>query len=108
MAGSKRRNWFDSTGLPWINPSPNIRNPHEALLYPGLAMLEYSVNYSVGRGTDAPFERIGADWINGVQLAEYMNRREIPGIRVYPVRFMPESSHLSGKQLEGLGFEITN
>jgi len=63
MTGWNREDWFDTTGLPWVNPSPNIRNLNEALLYPGIAMLESSTNYSVGRGTDAPFEQIGADWI---------------------------------------------
>ena len=65
MTGWHRDDWFDATGLPWVNPSPNIRNLNEAILYPGIAMLEYSTNYSVGRGTDAPFEQIGADWIDG-------------------------------------------
>jgi uncharacterized protein YbbC (DUF1343 family) len=108
MAGWNRADWFDATGLPWINPSPNIRNPNQALLYPGLAMLEYSENYSVGRGTEAPFERIGAEWINPTQLRDYLGARAIPGIRIYPMRFTPESSHLSGKAVSGLGFEVTN
>ena len=63
ITGWNREDSFDATGLKWLNPSPNIRNPRQALLYPGLAMLEYSINYSVGRGTDMPFEEIGADWI---------------------------------------------
>ena len=65
MSGWKREQWFDFTGQPWINPSPNVRNLNQAILYPGLAMLESSTNYSVGRGTDAPFEQVGADWIQG-------------------------------------------
>ena len=65
MTGWKREQWFDFTGQPWINPSPNIRNLNEAILYPALAMIESSTNYSVGRGTDAPFEQVGADWIDG-------------------------------------------
>jgi uncharacterized protein YbbC (DUF1343 family)/CubicO group peptidase (beta-lactamase class C family) len=108
MAGWNREDWFDATGLPWVNPSPNIRNPHEALLYPGLAMLEYSVNYSVGRGTDSPFEEIGADWIAGRTLAAYLSSRGIPGVRCYPLTFTPASSHFSGKTIEGVGFEVTN
>ena len=107
MSGWNRADWFDATGLMWVNPSPNIRNPNQALLYPGLAMLEYSTNYSVGRGTDAPFERIGADWIRGAELAAYLSSREIPGVRFYPLKFTPDSSHFSGKTVEGLGFEIT-
>ena len=65
MSAWKRDQWFDFTTLPWVNPSPNIRNLNAAILYPALAMLEYSTNYSVGRGTDKPFEQIGADWIDG-------------------------------------------
>ena len=60
-----------------------MRSLNAALLYPGVAMLEYSKNYSVGRGTDAPFEQIGADFIRGPELAAYLNRRQIPGVRVY-------------------------
>jgi uncharacterized protein YbbC (DUF1343 family)/CubicO group peptidase (beta-lactamase class C family) len=108
MAGWSRADWFDATGLVWINPSPNIRTPSQALLYPGLAMLEYSVNYSVGRGTDSPFELIGADWVRGSQLADYLRSREIPGVRFYPRSFTPESSHFSRKRVEGLGFEVTS
>jgi uncharacterized protein YbbC (DUF1343 family) len=106
MAGWSRTDWFDATGLPWVNLSPNIRNPGEALLYPGLAMLEYSTNYSVGRGTDTPFQLVGADWIQGTQLADYMSSRDIPGVRFYPLKFTPTSSYFSGKAVEGLGFEI--
>jgi uncharacterized protein YbbC (DUF1343 family) len=108
MAGWNRDDWFDATGLPWVNPSPNIRNPNEALLYPGLGMLEYSSGYSVGRGTDSPFEMIGADWINGPALARYLSSRYIPGIRSYPLRFTPVSSNFSGKTVEGIGFVVTN
>jgi uncharacterized protein YbbC (DUF1343 family)/CubicO group peptidase (beta-lactamase class C family) len=108
MTGWNRKEWFDETGLPWVNPSPNIRNLTESLLYPGLALLEGSTNYSVGRGTDAPFEQIGADWIHGTELAGRLNERNIPGVRFYPVRFTPASSNLSGKTVEGLSFVVTN
>jgi uncharacterized protein YbbC (DUF1343 family)/CubicO group peptidase (beta-lactamase class C family) len=108
MAGWRRTDWFDATGLAWLNPSPNIRNPREALLYPGLGMLEYSLNYSVGRGTDSPFELIGADWIEGSKLADYMGLRKIPGVRFYPLRFTPASSRLAGKTVAGIGFDVTD
>ena len=108
MAGWNRADWFDATGLPWINPSPNIRNPEAALLYPGLGMLEYSLNYSVGRGTDEPFQRIGADWIDGNRLADYLSSRAVPGVRFYPVKFTPASSHYAGKEVQGIGFVVTN
>jgi uncharacterized protein YbbC (DUF1343 family) len=108
MTGWNRADWFDSTGLPWVNPSPNIRNPDEALLYPGIAMLESSTNYSVGRGTDAPFEQIGADWIDGRELARRLASRAIPGVSVYPVQFTPVSSNFSGKTIQGVHFTVTN
>lgn len=79
----ERGDWFDATGLPWINPSPNLRNLNAALLYPGIALLEYSAKYSVGRGTDTPFEQIGAEFIDGPRFATYLNDRRLPGIRCY-------------------------
>ena len=108
MKNWQRGDWFDSTGLTWVNPSPNIRSLNAALLYPGIALLEASKNYSVGRGTDAPFEQIGADWMNGRQLAASLNARFIPGIRVYPTRFQPRESNFSGKRIEGIRFVITD
>lgn len=104
----QRGDWFDSTGLSWINPSPNMRSLNAALLYPGLAMLEASKDYSVGRGTDAPFEQIGADWIQGEILASYLNSRFIPGVRIYPTTFCPNSSHLAGRTIQGIRFVITD
>ncbi|MGA3043269.1 MAG: exo-beta-N-acetylmuramidase NamZ domain-containing protein [Bryobacteraceae bacterium] len=92
-----RGDWFDAGNLPWINPSPNMRSLNAALLYPGVAMLEYAKNYSVGRGTDAPFEQIGAEFIHGPELAAYLNRRRIPGVRVYATRF---------QNVEGVRFVI--
>jgi uncharacterized protein YbbC (DUF1343 family) len=83
MAGWHRADWFDSTGLRWVNPSPNLRSLPAATLYPGVAMLEYSKDYSVGRGTDTPFQVIGAKWMNGQKLADYLNARAIPGVRAY-------------------------
>jgi uncharacterized protein YbbC (DUF1343 family) len=108
MTGWNRDAWFDATGLPWVNPSPNIRNLNEALLYPGIAMLEYSTNYSVGRGTDAPFEQIGADWIRGTDLAKHLSERNIPGVRFNPVQFTPTSSNFNGKTVGGVRFVVTN
>ncbi|HYO80963.1 MAG TPA: exo-beta-N-acetylmuramidase NamZ domain-containing protein [Bryobacteraceae bacterium] len=108
MKGWQRTDWFDSTGLTWVNPSPNMRSLNAALLYPGIGMLEYSKNYSVGRGTEAPFEHVGADWIDGPKLAAHLNARQIPGIRVYPTVFQPESSNLAGKRIQGVRFVITD
>jgi uncharacterized protein YbbC (DUF1343 family) len=100
--------WFDATGLPWTDPSPNIRSLNAALLYPGVAMIEASRNYSVGRGTDAPFEQIGADWIRGPELAAALNARFIPGVRVYPARFRPALWNFAGREIEGIRFVITD
>jgi uncharacterized protein YbbC (DUF1343 family)/CubicO group peptidase (beta-lactamase class C family) len=108
MTGWKRDQWFDFTGLPWVNPSPNIRNLNESILYPAIAMLEYSKNYSVGRGTSAPFEQVGADWMDGPALASEMNARAIPGVRFHPVQFTPTSSNFQKKKISGIGFEVTD
>ncbi|MBV9760162.1 MAG: DUF1343 domain-containing protein [Acidobacteriaceae bacterium] len=104
----ERGDWFDATTLAWIDPSPNMRSLNAALLYPGLAMLEFDPNYSVGRGTDSPFEQIGADWIRGQDLAMYLNGQFIPGVRVYATRFQPTSSNFAGKQIEGVRFVVTD
>jgi uncharacterized protein YbbC (DUF1343 family)/CubicO group peptidase (beta-lactamase class C family) len=108
MEGWQRGDWWDSTGLSWVDPSPNMRSLNAALLYPGMALLEYSPNYSVGRGTDAPFEQVGADWIRGAELAVYLNRRFIPGVRVYPTQFCPTASRFAGQCIEGVRFVITD
>jgi len=108
MRGWDRGDWFDATGLGWVDPSPNMRSLNQALLYPGVALLEASPNYSVGRGTDSPFELIGADWIRGSELASFLNGRFIPGIRAYSVRFRPVSGSFSGKKIEGVRLVITN
>jgi uncharacterized protein YbbC (DUF1343 family)/CubicO group peptidase (beta-lactamase class C family) len=108
MRGWDRGDWFDSTGLAWVNPSPNLRSLNAAALYPGVGMLEASKNYSVGRGTDAPFEQIGSDWIHGRELAAFLNGRYIPGVRAYPTRFTPSSSNFAGQSIEGVRFVITD
>ncbi len=103
----KRDYWFDETGLTWINPSPNMRNMNQATLYPGVGAIEYS-NISVGRGTDQPFEQIGAPWINGPQLAETLNARRLPGIRFYPITFTPTSSRYANEECRGVFMVVTN
>ncbi len=108
MRGWQRGDWFDSTNLSWVDPSPNMRSLNAALLYPGVAMLEGSKNYSVGRGTDSPFEQLGADWIRGTELAGYLNAQFIPGTRVYPTRFRPSSGNLTGRDVEGVRLVITD
>jgi uncharacterized protein YbbC (DUF1343 family) len=108
LKGWQRGDWLDATGAIWVNPSPNMRSLNAALLFPGIAMLEYSRDYSVGRGTDAPFEQVGADWINGPDLATKLNARSIPGVRVYPVMFTPNDSNLKGVVCQGVRFVITD
>ena len=102
-----RGEWFDETGLPWINPSPNMRNLIQATVYPGVGAIE-TTNLSVGRGTDAPFEQIGAPWIDGPALADALNARRIPGIRVYPIRFTPVSSKYAGEECQGVFLIVTD
>jgi uncharacterized protein YbbC (DUF1343 family)/CubicO group peptidase (beta-lactamase class C family) len=108
VEGWQRGDWFDETGLPWVDPSPNIRTFWQALVYPGIAMLEGLRNYSVGRGTDTPFEFIGADWIDGDALAAYLNEREIPGVRFYALERTPSTSRLSGMKSGGVQIVVTN
>ena len=105
--GWRRDQWFDHTGLTWVNPSPNMRNLSQAALYPGIGAIEYA-NVSVGRGTDQPFEQIGAPWIDGPRLAAALNARALPGIRVYPVQFTPTSSVYAGEACQGVFFVVTN
>ena len=107
MRGWQRETWFDQTGLRWVDPSPNMRNLHQALLYPGIGAIEGS-NLSVGRGTDTPFEQIGAPWIDGPELARELNTRRLPGVRVYPLRFSPSSSRFAGELCEGVFFIVTD
>ena len=108
MTGWKRGNGSTLPGLPWVDPSPNIRSLNEALLYPGLALLENFNELFGGRGTDAPFEQIGADWIRGRDLVKWLNARAIPGVQIFPQRFRPASSNFSGKTIEGIRFVVTN
>jgi uncharacterized protein YbbC (DUF1343 family)/CubicO group peptidase (beta-lactamase class C family) len=106
MEGWMRGDWFDSTGRLWINPSPNMRSLTESTLYPGIGMIE-SANISVGRGTDTPFEVLGAPWIDGPTLAQYLNAREIAGVRFVPIAFTPESSVYAHQKCGGIQITIT-
>jgi uncharacterized protein YbbC (DUF1343 family)/CubicO group peptidase (beta-lactamase class C family) len=106
MKNWRRDDWWDATSLTWVDPSPNMRNFTAALLYTGVAMLEFSPDWSVGRGTVAPFEQAGAQWVKGAELATYLNRQFIPGVRFYPTIFVPDSGALKGKTMEGVRFVI--
>lgn len=107
MQGWMRGDWFDSTGLEWTNPSPNLRSLTEATLYPGVALIE-GTNVSVGRGTDTPFELLGAPWINDREFAAYLNARQIPGVRFVPITFTPTSSNYTNQVCHGVNVLLTN
>jgi uncharacterized protein YbbC (DUF1343 family)/CubicO group peptidase (beta-lactamase class C family) len=106
MEGWQRGDWFDSTGLEWVSPSPNLRSVTEAALYTGVALIE-GTNVSVGRGTDTPFELVGAPWVKSRELAAYLNARGIAGVRFVPVTFTPTTAIHSGQKCEGVNIVLT-
>jgi uncharacterized protein YbbC (DUF1343 family) len=108
MQDWKRTDWFETSNLPWINPSPNMRSLKAAILYPGVCLIEFAKNISVGRGTDSPFEQIGGDFINGRDLAAELNRRNIPGMRFYAVQLTPTDSRFKGVSIQGVRLELVN
>jgi len=107
MENWRRSMWFDATGLTWINPSPNMRSLTEATLYPGIGLLE-TTNLSVGRGTDTPFEIIGAPWMDGQKLSSYLNARRLQGVRFVPVRFKPTASVFKNEDCQGVNIVIVD
>jgi uncharacterized protein YbbC (DUF1343 family) len=107
LAGWERGRWYDETGLPWVNPSPNIRSVTQALLYAGVGLLE-ATNLSVGRGTDMPFEVVGAPWLDGARLADAMNRRRLAGIRFEPVTFTPTIDRYARTACGGVRMIVTD
>jgi uncharacterized protein YbbC (DUF1343 family) len=107
MDGYKRNQWFDETGLKWVNPSPNLRSIKEALLYPGVALAE-GANISVGRGTPTPFELVGAPWISAGELTSYLNGRNIKGIGFKPVSFTPESDIYKKRRCHGVKIMLSD
>ncbi len=107
LEGWRRDHWFDETGLAWVNPSPNMRTLTAAVLYPGLGAIE-GTNLSVGRGTDTPFEQVGAPWIDGVRLAAELNARALPGVRFYAVSFTPTSSKYANQVCHGVSLVVTD
>ena len=107
MKNWQRRLWFSDTGLPWRNPSPNLRSPEAEILYPGLEILQAG-GISVGRGTARPFELLGAPWTRGEELAAYLNRREISGVRFEPEKFTPDSGVYKGELCDGVRVVAAN
>ena len=107
MEGWQRGDWMDSTGILWVNPSPNMRSLTEAILYPGLGILE-ATNVSLGRGTDTPFGLLGAPWIQSQELAAYLNARAISGVRFVPTEFMPSASVYGQQKCGGVNIIVTD
>jgi uncharacterized protein YbbC (DUF1343 family) len=105
MRGWSRELWYDETGLEWVNPSPNMRSLAAAALYPGVGLLE-TTNVSVGRGTDTPFEVLGAPWIDGSRLAQLLSARAVPGVRFSPLHFTPKTSVFAGERCGGVRIDV--
>ena len=103
----RRADYFDATGLLWVNPSPNMRSLAQALLYPGIGLLE-TTNLSVGRGTDTPFEVLGAPWLDGRDFAWRLNRLGLPGVVFVPVEFTPDASKFSGERCRGVNILVVD
>jgi uncharacterized protein YbbC (DUF1343 family)/CubicO group peptidase (beta-lactamase class C family) len=107
MEGYRRSDWYDQTGLRWVSPSPNLRTLTQTVLYPGVAMVE-GANVSVGRGTESPFELLGAPWIKADELTAYLNRRKIQGVRFTPVHFTPKAGPFKDRLSHGVKIELMN
>jgi uncharacterized protein YbbC (DUF1343 family)/CubicO group peptidase (beta-lactamase class C family) len=107
LVGWTRSTWYDETGLPWVNPSPNIRSVTQALLYSGIGLLE-ATNLSVGRGTDTPFEVVGAPWVDPFGLAEALDRQNLPGVRFEPVWFTPVADQYARLACGGVRLSVTD
>jgi uncharacterized protein YbbC (DUF1343 family) len=107
IEGWHRRMWYDETGLTWINPSPNLRNLNQAILYPAVCLLERT-NVSVGRGTDEPFSTFGAPWIDGRKLSAALNAANLPGLRFIPIQFTPRESKFKGEPCSGVYVLLTD
>jgi uncharacterized protein YbbC (DUF1343 family) len=107
LEGWSRSLWLDDTDLPWVNPSPNIRNQRQATLYTAVGLLE-STNVSVGRGTETPFEILGAPWMTAKKLARTLQRRKLAGVKFTPTHFTPSADHYKGKRCHGLRVELTD
>lgn len=103
----QRAEYFDTTGLKWINPSPNMRSLPEAILYPGIGLLE-TTNLSVGRGTDTPFELVGAPWLDGTKLTAELKLLNLPGVRFDAIEFTPQASKFAGELCSGISIHITD
>ena len=107
MQGYRREQWFDQTGLDWVPPSPNLRTPTTAILYPGVAWVE-GANISVGRGTDHPFEWVGAPWIDAQALTTALNAAALPGVQFSPITFTPNAGPYRGQACQGVQVRVVD
>lgn len=107
MEGWQRQMWFDETGLEWVNPSPNLRSLRGNILYPAVELLREG-QVSVGRGTETPFELLGAPWIDANELAAYLEARRIPGLRFVPAEFTPTEDLHAKRHCHGLRLVVTD
>jgi uncharacterized protein YbbC (DUF1343 family) len=109
VANWRRSQWFEETGLPWVNPSPNLRSPAALKSYPGSVYFE-GTNVTEGRGTDRPFEQVGAPWLDAPRVAEIMNAKRLPGIRfeATTVPVLPTAARYPGQTIPAIRFAITD
>jgi uncharacterized protein YbbC (DUF1343 family) len=107
VEGWKRDGLYDETALPWRNFSPNMKSETEAILYPGVGILERTA-VSVGRGTGTPWELVGAPYIHDIKLAYELNKAGLPGVRFLPVRFTPTNSVFKGESCGGVNIILTD
>jgi uncharacterized protein YbbC (DUF1343 family) len=108
-ANWERSQWMDDAGLPWVNPSPNLRSLAALTSYPGSVYFE-GTNLTEGRGTDRPFEQIGASWLNAPEVAKVMNEMRLPGIRFETITMtvLPTAAKFKGQTIPGIRFAITD
>ena len=107
LGGWRREQWYDQTGLEWISPSPNMPTVRTATVYPGLCLIE-ATNLSEGRGTTRPFELVGAPWLKSRELAERLNRLQLPGVRFREQAFTPTFSKYRDEQCQGIQIHVVD
>lgn len=109
VEGWERDQWWDETGLEWVNPSPNIRRLEAAIHYPGTVFWE-ATTLSEGRGTEQPFEQTGAPWLRAAEVADSLNARNLPGVRfeAVPLTVEPTADKFPGETLEGVRYTVTD
>jgi uncharacterized protein YbbC (DUF1343 family) len=105
MKNWHRNYFYESTGLRWVPPSPNLRTTKGAILYPGLEILQ-NAGISVGRGTEAPFEIFGAPWMNGEEVASALNAKHLPGLKFFSQLLIPVSGLYAGQRCGGVSIRI--